>query len=72
MWTSMEWFYRFLMEPRRMSKEEVKAVLRSFGMGKFAGAVMFVLHEAIENEECRNNVRRPKGKQMSVPTLDDM
>ena len=45
-----------------MSKEEVKAVLRSFGMGKFAAAVMFVLHEAIENEECRNNVRRPKGK----------
>ena len=28
-----------------MSKEEVMAVLRSFGMGKFAGAVMFVLHE---------------------------
>ena len=28
-----------------LSKEEVMAVLRSFGMGKFAGAVMFVLHE---------------------------
>ena len=28
-----------------MSKEEVMAVLRSFGMKKFAGAVMYVLHE---------------------------
>ena len=28
-----------------MSKEEIMAVLRSFGMGKFAGAVMWVLHE---------------------------
>ena len=28
-----------------MSKEEVMAVLRSFGMGKFASAVMFVLFE---------------------------
>ena len=28
-----------------MSKEEVMAVIRSFGMGKFAAAVMFVLHE---------------------------
>ena len=28
-----------------MSKEEVMAVLRSFGMGKFAAAVMYVLHE---------------------------
>ena len=28
-----------------MSKEEVMAVLRSFGMKKFASAVMFVLHE---------------------------
>ena len=28
-----------------MSKEEVMAVLRSFGMGKFAGAVMWVLNE---------------------------
>ena len=36
-----------------MSKEEVMAVLRSFGMAKFAAAVMFVLHEAFENEECR-------------------
>ena len=28
-----------------MSKEEVMAVIRSFGMGKFASAVMYVLHE---------------------------
>ena len=28
-----------------LSKEEVMAVLRSFGMGKFVGAVMYVLHE---------------------------
>ena len=28
-----------------MSKEEMMAVLRSFGMGKFASAVMFVLFE---------------------------
>ena len=28
-----------------LSKEEVMAVIRSFGMGKFAAAVMFVLHE---------------------------
>ena len=36
-----------------MSKEEVMAVLRSFGMGKFTSAVMYVLHEVFENEECR-------------------
>ena len=37
-----------------MSAQEVMAVLRSFGMGKFAGAVMFVLHEVFfKNEECR-------------------
>ena len=28
-----------------MSKEEVMSVIRTFGMGKFAGAVMYVLHE---------------------------
>ena len=28
-----------------MSKEEVMSVIRSFGMGKFAGAVMWVLNE---------------------------
>ena len=36
-----------------MSAQEVMAVLRSFGMGKFAGAVMWVLNEVFENEECR-------------------
>ena len=36
-----------------MSKEEVMSVLRSFGMGKFAAAVMWVLHETFENEECQ-------------------
>ena len=36
-----------------MSAQEVMAVIRSFGMGKFAGAVMYVLHEVFENEECR-------------------
>ena len=35
-----------------MSKEEVMAVLRSFGMSKFTAAVMYVLQEAFENEEC--------------------
>lgn len=35
-----------------MSATEVMAVLRSFGMGKFAAAVMYVLQEAFENEEC--------------------
>ena len=45
-----------------MSKEEVMAVLRSFGMGKFAGAVMWVLNEvfggANENEKCPRRTRR--------------
>ena len=36
-----------------MSAQEVMAVIRSFGMGKFAGAVMYVLQEVFENEECR-------------------
>ena len=36
-----------------MSAQEVMAVIRSFGMGKFAGAVMWVLHKVFENEECR-------------------
>lgn len=42
-----------------MSKEEVMAVIRSFGMGKFAGAVMWVLNEvfggANENENDNDN-----------------
>ena len=42
-----------------MSKEEVMSVLRSFGMGKFAAAVMFVLHEVFfKNEECRMKKQR--------------
>ena len=36
-----------------MSAQELMSVLRSFGMGKFAGAVMWVLNEVFENEECR-------------------
>ena len=35
-----------------MSATEIMAVLRSFGMAKFTSAVMFVLQEAFENEEC--------------------
>ena len=35
-----------------MSAQEVMAVIRSFGMGKFAAAVMYVLHKVFENEEC--------------------
>ena len=49
-----------------MSKEEVMAVLRSFGMGKFAGAVMWVLNEVFggvnendnENDKCSRRTRR--------------
>lgn len=45
-----------------MSKEEVMAVIRSFGMGKFAGAVMFVINEvfggANENENDNENGQR--------------
>ena len=41
-----------------MSATEIMAVLRSFGMGKFAGAVMWVIHEAFENEECRMKKQR--------------
>ena len=34
-----------------MSNEEVISVIRSFGMTKFAAAVMYVLHKVFENEE---------------------
>ena len=36
-----------------MSNEEIMSVIRSFGMTKFAAAVMYVLHKVFENEECR-------------------
>ena len=45
-----------------MSPSEVMAVLRSFGMARFAGAVMWVLNEvfggANENEKCPRRTRR--------------
>ena len=45
-----------------MSKEEVMEVIRSFGMGKFAGAVMFVINEVFgggnENEKGQRRTRR--------------
>lgn len=45
-----------------MSKEEVMAVIRSFGMGKFAGAVMFVINDVFgggnENEKGQRRTRR--------------
>ena len=49
-----------------MSKEEVMGVLRSFGMGKFAAAVMFVLNEVFENEECILNEECRMKKQRSA------
>ena len=63
-----------------MSKEEVMAVLRSFGMGKFAGAVMWVLHETFENEECseaddgdeRESPRIDRELKENGPQADDM
>ena len=45
-----------------MSAQEVMAVLHSFGMGKFAGAVMFVINEVFgggnENEKGQRRTRR--------------
>ena len=56
-----------------MSKEEVMAVIRSFGMGKFAGAVMFVINEvfggANENEN-ENGPRRTRRKTDGGPQAD--
>ena len=58
-----------------MSKEEVMAVLRSFGMGKFAGAVMWVLNEvfggANENDnENENGSRRTRRGTDGGPQAD--
>ena len=45
-----------------MSAQKVMAVIRSFGMGKFAGAVMFVINEVFgggnENEKGQRRTRR--------------
>ena len=47
-----------------MSKEEVMAVLRSFGMGKFAAAVMYVLQKVFATPThfyiCEPNEREGK------------
>ena len=59
-----------------MSAQEVMAVLRSFGMGKFAGAVMWVLNEVFgganendnENEKCPRRTRRDTD---GCPQADD-
>ena len=57
-----------------MSAQEVMAVLRSFGMGKFAGAVMWVLNEVFgggnENENEKGQ-RRTRRKTDGGPQADD-
>ena len=58
-----------------MSKEEVMSVIRSFGMGKFAGAVMFVINEVFgggnENEnENENGQRRTRRETDGGPQAD--
>ena len=56
-----------------MSATEIMAVLRSFGMAKFAGAVMYVLQEAFENEECllELEMRNEKlGIERELPRID--
>ena len=51
-----------------MSMEEVMAVLRSFGMGKFAGAVMWVINEVFVggNENDNENENCPQMTQMDT------
>lgn len=51
-----------------MSKEEVMAVLRSFGMGKFAGAVMWVINEVFVggNDNDNENEKSPQMTQMDT------
>ena len=45
-----------------MSKEEVMSVLRSFGMGKFTAAVMWVINEVFVgvNENDNDNEKSPR------------
>ena len=56
-----------------MSAQEVMAVIRSFGMGKFAGAVMWVLNEVFgggnENEN-ENGPRRTRRETDGGPQAD--
>ena len=55
-----------------MSKEEVMAVIRSFGMGKFAGAVMFVINEVFGggNENDNENEKCPRRDTDGCPQAD--
>ena len=58
-----------------MSAQEVMAVIRSFGMGKFAGAVMFVINEVFgggnENDnENENGQRRTRRETYGGPQAD--
>ena len=56
-----------------MSPSQVMSVFRSFGMAKFAGAVMYVLQEAFENEECllELEMRNEKlGIERELPRID--
>ena len=55
-----------------MSAQEVMAVIRSFGMGKFAGAVMWVLNEVfVGANENENGPRRTQRDTEGGPQADD-
>ena len=54
-----------------MSKEEVMAVIRSFGMGKFAGAVMFVINEVFGGANENENENGPRRETDGGPQADD-